>query len=126
MVAGEIGYFDFGKSTASVGAANGELKLSGFGVGAAFHADLAPSWTGVARLGVAQMKTKLSAAGLSGSDNNTTLYGGLGVGYRLNKQTTIDGVWDFSKAKFNKTLGGVPIDDSGSVNAFSVGVTFGF
>lgn len=130
LVAAEVGYFDFGKSKASLGSVNSDLKLNGFGIGAAFHADFASNWTGVARLGVAQMKTKLTgrqgAVSLSESDNNATLYGGLGVGYRLNKQTTIDGAWDFSKAKFNKNFFGVPIDDSSSVNALSVGVTFSF
>lgn len=129
-IAVEVGYFDFGKAKGSALGVNVEEKLNGFGAGAAFHVDLAPSWTGVARLGLAQMKTKLTgssgATSLSDSDTNTSLYGGLGVGYRLNKQVTIDGAWDFSKAKYNKNFFGTPIDSSDNVNAFSVGVTFGF
>jgi OOP family OmpA-OmpF porin len=126
-VAAEIGYFDFGKAKASGSGVNAELKNSAFGGGVAYHLDLAPSWNAVGRLGLAQVKTKISGtvSGLgsaSDSDNNTALYAGLGVGYKLSKTLSIDGAWDLSKSKYNKN----GVDESGNINMFSVGVTFGF
>jgi len=125
-LAGEVGYFDFGKAKATGGGASLDAKTTAFGLGVAYHLDFSPTWTGVGRLGVARVKTKLNAGfgGLtaSDSDNNTALYGGLGVGYRLSSTVTIDGAWDFTKSKYNKN----GVDESWNVNAFSVGVTFGF
>jgi len=118
-LAAEIGYFGFGKAKASVGATAVEIENTAFGGGAAFHFDLAPQWNAVARLGVAQVKTKITALG---SDNNTALYGGLGVGYKLARNVSLDGAWDFSNSKFNKN----GLDESGSLNVFSVGLTFAF
>jgi OmpA-OmpF porin, OOP family len=127
QVAGEAGYFDYGKSNVSGGSASLGVKVNGFGAGVAFHGDFSPNWTGVARLGIAQLKTKLDAsmAGvgfLSDSDNNVALYGGLGVGYRISKMVTIDGAWDFTRGKYDKN----GLSESGGVNAFSLGVTFSF
>ena len=126
-LAGEIGYFDYGKATASASGVNGEIKNSGFGGGVAYHLDLAPSWNAVGRLGVVQMKTKISGTvsgvgSASDSDNNIGLYAGLGVGYKLSKTMSIDGAWDFARSKYNKN----GVDESGNLNMFSVGVTVGF
>ena len=126
-LAAELGYFSFGKATATLGTVSAEIKNTAFGGGIAFHQDLAPNWPFVARLGLAQMKTKISGtvAGVgsaSDSDNNVALYGGLGVGYRVAKGVSVDAVWDFSKSRYNKS----GVDDSGSLNAVSVGLTFGF
>lgn len=126
-LAAEIGYFDFGKVRASAPGINAELKNSAFGGGVAYHLDLAPSWNAVGRLGLAQVKTKISGtvAGLgsaSDTDNNTALYAGLGVGYKISKTLSVDGAWDLSKSKYNKN----GVDESGNINMFSVGLTFGF
>ena len=126
-VALEVGYFNFGKATAAASGVNVGIKNAGFGVGAAFHQDLGSDWNAVARLGIAQIRTKIDAsvsgAGAgSDTDSNAALYGGLGVGYKLTKTTSIDVVWDFSKSKYNKN----GLDESGSINAFSAGVTFAF
>jgi len=123
----EIGYFDFGKQTLSGGGANLEYKNNAFGVGVAYMQDITPDWNFVGRLGVAQMKTKLTGTvpgigSASDSDKNTTFYGGLGVGYKLSKAVSLDAAWDFSKGKYNKN----GIDESGNLNALSLGVTFGF
>jgi len=125
--AGELGYFDFGKAKLSGGGANLDIKVNGFGGGVAFHQDIAPAWNFVARLGIAQMKTKLSGSApgvgsASDSDSNVEPYFGLGVGYKLSKTASIDGAWDYGKGKYNKN----GINESGSANALSVGLTFGF
>jgi OOP family OmpA-OmpF porin len=122
-LAAEIGYFDFGKAKASLGPLSGAVKLNGYGIGAAYLVDFGSNWNGVARLGVGRMKTKVSATGFgSDSDTNTTVYGGLGVGYRLTPAFSIDGAWDISRAKSDKN----GVNESGNVNALSVGVTYLF
>jgi OmpA-OmpF porin, OOP family len=127
-VAVEAGYMTFGKAKIRDAGASVDVGVTGFGIGAAFHQDFAADWNFVARLGLAQMKTKLDASvpGVgSGSDkdSNAQLYGGLGVGYKITKQLSIDAAWDFSKSKYNKD--GLDLG-SGNVNAFSLGLTFGF
>jgi OmpA-OmpF porin, OOP family len=126
-LAGEIGYFNFGKAKASDAVTRAEISNTAFGGGIAFHQDLSPDWNFVARLGLAQVKTKISGSivGLgsgSDSDNNTSLYGGLGVGYKISKTVSLDAAWDFSKSKYNKN----GADESGNINVFSLGVSFWF
>ena len=118
----EGGYMNFGKARAADTTDSLDLKVDGFGIGGAFHQDLGTNWNFVARLGLAQMKTKATATsvGLSASvsDSSAQLYGGLGLGYKLNKQMSIGGAWDFSKAE----IVGEKID----VNAFTLSLTFDF
>jgi OmpA-OmpF porin, OOP family len=125
-LAGEVGYMDFGKTKVSVGSTNLDINVSGFGAGVAFHGDFSPNWVGVARLGLAQVETKLTAsvpgASASDSDDNANVYGGLSIGYRVSKSVSIDAAWDFTRGKYNKN----GLDESGNVNAFSLGMTFSF
>ncbi len=118
----ELGYFDFGKTTATLGALSGELKATGIGAGVAFSGPLAPGWQGVARLGVARIKTKVSGTlgGITASDseNHTKAYYGLGVGYQLWPNLSLDAAADFSKWKFDT--------DSGNARLLSLGVTYSF
>lgn len=119
----ELGYFDFGKATATVGALAAENKNSAFGAGIAFHHNISPNWPIVARLGIAQVKTTISGSfpgfgSASDSESNAALYGGVGIGYRLSPTVSIDGTWDFSKSEY----GG----ETGNINVFSVGLTFWF
>jgi OOP family OmpA-OmpF porin len=107
----EGGYFDFGK--ASAGGAT--LKANGFGVGGAFHLDLNSDFNLVGRLGVANMKADASA---SSSETSTQLYGGVGLGYKVAPNWSVDAAFDFSKIKF--------ADEKFNVQMFSVGLTFGF
>lgn len=116
--AAEGGYFDFGKATFSVGSAKGSIKTNAFGGGVAFHTDFAPSWAFVARLGLASVKSKADLAGVSVSESNAQLYAGLGLGYKLNKSTSVDGTWETTTSEIQ---GG-----KSNVHAFSIGLTFGF
>jgi len=125
--AGELGYFDYGKAKASDAGVSAEIRNSAFGLGLAFHQDLATDWNAVARFGLSRVKTKItgSISGLgsgSDSDNNTAAYLGLGVGYKLSKTMSLDAAWDLTKSKFNKD----GIDESGNINVISIGLTFGF
>ncbi|MDH4060460.1 MAG: porin family protein [Aquincola sp.] len=124
----EVGYFDFGKAKLgdpTIG--TGSITVSAFGGGVAWHQDLSQDWNFVARLGLAQVKTKLSATLIgvgsgSDSDNKVQAYAGLGVGYKLSKTMSLDLAWDTSRGKYSKN----GISESGTVNAYSVGLTFGF
>ena len=120
----EGGYMSYGKSKArddvlDIGL---DTTVNGFGIGGAFHHDFTSNWNFVARLGVAQMKAKLKATsgGVTGSDSDSSaqLYGGLGIGYKLTPQMSVDAAWDFSRAKYS----GEKLD----VSAYSIGLTFSF
>jgi opacity protein-like surface antigen len=120
----EGGYMSYGKRKASDSGLGISLNttIDGFGIGGAFHHDFTPQWNFVARLGLAQMKAKAKATvgGATGSDSDSSaqLYAGLGVGYRLSKQMSIDAAWDTSRAKIT----GEKLD----VSAISLGLTFSF
>jgi OmpA-OmpF porin, OOP family len=127
-VALEGGYMSFGKAKFADAGDTGSVSVGGFGIGGAFHQELSPNWMFVARAGLGFMTTKLAAnvAGVgsgSTSDNNVAVYGGLGLGYKINKQMSIDASWDFSKGKYNKD--GFDLG-SANVNAYSIGMTFAF
>lgn len=125
-VSAEVGYFDFGKARFADAIDSLSVKTTAIGGGVAYHVDIAPQWNFVGRLGLAQVKTKLDATsgGLSGSDsdNNAQLYGGLGLGYKLNKTTSLDLAWETTRTKYSS--GGVSASDN--VHSISLGVTFGF
>jgi OOP family OmpA-OmpF porin len=126
-VAGELVYFDFGKAKLSDPGASLDIGNTAWGAGIAFHQDLSPTWNFVARLGLADVTTKLSASvsgvgSASDSDSSTQFYLGLGVGYKISKTASIDFVWDWSKGEYDKN----GINESGNANVFSVGMTFGF
>jgi hypothetical protein len=126
-LAGELGYFDFGKAKASDSTMSLNVKTTAFGGGVAYHQDLARDWNFVARLGVASVKTKVGASVVgagsgSDSDSNAQAYYGLGVGYKLNKDMSLDLAWDGTRTKFSS--GGLSASDN--VYALSVGLTFGF
>jgi OOP family OmpA-OmpF porin len=119
----EAGYFNFGKAKAADSGLSGEFKADGFGGGVAFHVDLSPQWNAVARLGALSMKTKVDATlagvGSASADySSTQAYFGVGIGYRITPNLSLDGAIDASKVKFE--------DESGNVTKFSVGLTWNF
>lgn len=124
--AGEVAYFNFGKASASAGAVSGEVKNSAIGGGVAYHADGTESHF-VARLGLASVKTKASGAiagvgSASDSDSNLAVTGGIGAGYKWSKRLSIDAAWDATRAKYNKN----GVNQSGTINFFSIGATMWF
>jgi OOP family OmpA-OmpF porin len=127
ILAAELGYFSFGKARFSDSGVDGKVTTSAFGGGVAYHQDLSSLWNFVARLGLAQVKTKIDASvsGLgsaSDSDSNVQAYLGLGVGYKLSSAMSLDLSWDHSTSKYDKN----GVSTSGSVNAYNVGLTFAF
>ncbi|AKJ32111.1 porin family protein [Caldimonas brevitalea] len=125
QLAAEASYTQYGKVTASVDVppvVDLSMKASGFGFGLALHGDLAPSWTAVARFGLAFNKMKVNATVYdesgSDSDNTTTAYVGFGVGYKLTKALHLNATWDVSNAEY--------AGESLRFNLFSLGVSYGF
>lgn len=126
-LAGELVYFDYGKAKASDPGVTADIGNTGWGGGIAFHQDLSPTWNAVGRIGLANVTTKISGtvSGLgsaSDSDSSTQFYLGLGAGYKLSKAASVDFVWDWGRGKYDKN----GINESGNINVFGIGMTFGF
>jgi hypothetical protein len=125
-LAGEVVYLGMGKAKASVpngpSVLSGEIKTSALGGGLALSSNLSTSWQGVARLGVARVKTDVSVSQgtLSASDGNTSTqaYFGLGVGYLVSPGLALDLSADFTRSKFS--------DQTGNVRMLGAGLTYAF
>ncbi|MDP2005493.1 MAG: outer membrane beta-barrel protein [Rubrivivax sp.] len=125
--AAEVGVFDYGKARTRDAGVSADIGNRGVGLGLAFHQALAHDWNAVARLGLSRVKTRISGSlgglGLANdTDDNTAPYGGIGVGYRLSEAMSVDLAWDFSRSRFHKN----GVDESGNINLFSLGLSFGF
>jgi OmpA-OmpF porin, OOP family len=126
-LAAELGYFDYGKAHAEIPGQTSEIASSAVGIGVAAYQDLAADWSLFARLGIARMTTKVSAsiAGVgsaSDSATNAAAYGGLGLGYRLRPNTVLELTWDTTRTQYDKN----GLDESASLNMFSLGMTYKF
>jgi hypothetical protein len=96
----EGSYLNFGKSNAG----GDSLKVYGFGIGGAFHHELAPDWDFAGRLGVASMNASVDIGdGLAVVDNNAQIYAGVSFGYQLSRTTAINVSLDVSKGEFADT-----------------------
>jgi OmpA-OmpF porin, OOP family len=122
-LAAELGYLSFGKAEASVSGVSAELKAKAVTLGVAFRAKVASDWELGARVGVASVKTTISGsvAGFgSGSDSQTKAqpYVGIGAGYALTKNLTLEASADFSRAQYE--------DEKADVRALMVGARYTF
>jgi OOP family OmpA-OmpF porin len=143
-------YFDWGKATAEYteplvaggrpgplevvpiieGSVKGKLRATGFGLGVAYFMPFATNWSGVARLGMASNRGKLTATvtvdGISSSDSTSESswfpYFGLGVGYQLTPNLALTGEADFSRVKYG--AGGEYEKDD--VRLISIGLRYAF
>lgn len=125
--AAELGWFDYGKAKVGDMGISVEVGSTAVGLGVAFHQDLAADWNAVARFGLARVKTRLTGSlsgvgSVSDTDHNTQAYLGISVGYRLTKTTSLEFAWDHGRGRFNKD----GIDESGSANVLSIGLSSGF
>ena len=124
--AAELNYIGFGKATATANSggssASVDIKSTALGVGVAYFGAFSPQWIGVARLGIARVKSDVtgSLGGLSASDSASSgkAYYGLGIGYVLSRNFVIDAAFDGSKVEY----GG----QSANVRLLSAGVTYSF
>ena len=122
-LAAEFGYISFGKSKFRAFDVNGETKVGGFIVGAAYNAEVAKDFGLTARLGLARLRTKGAgelASLIDGPDSQTHTkpYLGVAASYSVAKSVKIEAAADFSRAKWD--------DDTASVRAFTLGVRYHF
>lgn len=121
-LAAELGYISFGKATASDGGVSGDVKVNGFTVAAAYRAPIAADWGLTGRLGIASLKTKVSASagGLSGSDDerHTSPYLGIAADYALTPALKVELSADFSRAKYD--------GEKSAVRSIGLGLRYGF
>lgn len=116
----EVGYTDFGKLKMSGPGGRAEIHGTAFSLVGALRGQFTPDVTGVARLGIAAAKGKLSSTvpGLNGSDENMKLYAGLGIEYAMTKELKLNAAADFTTIEYE--------DDAGSTYIMGVGLQYGF
>lgn len=122
----EAGYIDFGQAKYTYDfdgdTVNGKLTATGFTLAVAAHGQFTPEISGVARLGLAMLKTKvnesLGSLRVSDSESKARAYLGLGLGYAVTPKlnATVDA--DFSTAK----LAG----EKGAVRSIGLGLAYKF
>lgn len=126
LVALEASYIDFGKVKARVleSGINVDVKgeSSGFLLAAALRHNITPEVSLVGRVGLAMLKSKVTASALGFSEsenyNSTKPYLGLGAEYALNKQLRLTVGADFTDAKVES--------ETVSVRLLSAGVQYAF
>ena len=105
LIAAEVSYVDYGKVTIGDAGFTQNFEVTAFAAGVALHGDFTPSWSWVARAGVAQVKVDMSASSAFGSasadDENVKPYFGAGISYRFSKQLSADLSFDLTEATFD-------------------------
>ncbi|MDO9002681.1 MAG: outer membrane beta-barrel protein [Aquabacterium sp.] len=115
----EAAYIDFGSTTINGGPFTlGAIDVSAFIVNGAYHWDFSPKWSGIARLGLANVSTDPSGIAGNNSDSAIKLYAGFGIEYAVAKNLKIVGAIDLTSFE----VGG----SDGSLNAVSGGIQFSF
>lgn len=119
MIAAELGYVDFGKSTFDYFWTHGEVKVHATTLAVALRAQFGKALDGVLRVGAANVSvSETSNFGFSEDKSSTNAYLGVGLEYAFNKNTKGLLMIDTTKAEDRS--------GSGNVSLFSVGVQFGF
>jgi OOP family OmpA-OmpF porin len=120
----ELSYFDWGRAKGTQvpvggGLVSGELKGTGWGLGVAWLAPVASDWQGALRLGIARNHARGSDdVGDSTSENATKPYFGLGLGYRVNRNLSVDLAMDFSRLRL--------LGENANTQLLTLGLTYGF
>jgi hypothetical protein len=118
----EASYGALGKITATVPIDGTPIDASikgqsiGLGIAALAPFGATQAWTGIARVGVASVRTTVgvSGGGVSGSDTSTSTqaYAGLGLNYSIAPNLEVGVAWDATRIDYQGS--------TGSVNIFSV------
>ncbi len=114
----EVGYTDFGKTKGTVGALDLEVEAKAFSAVGVLRGQFSTDWSGVLRLGIASVKSKLSTAFGSKSESNVKAYAGIGLEYALTNELKVTASGDFTDAEVE--------DQSGGVKMLSLGLQYGF
>ncbi len=115
----EAAYIDFGTTSISAfGFGAGGIDVSAFVLNGAYRWDFSPKWSGIARLGLANVSA--DGSGLVGnvSDSNIKLYAGFGVEYAVAKNLKIVGAFDLTSFELRNS--------DGSLNSLSAGLQLAF
>jgi opacity protein-like surface antigen len=129
----EVIYFDFGKAKGTVDLGEGgiaafDVKTTAVGAGVLLTGTFAETWTGSARLGVAQVKVNVGGSyeGISGlfKPRSTQGYLGLGVGYLVTRNLSIDAAYDYTRARIESSTADFSATDN--VSLYSIGLTYTF
>lgn len=121
QIAIEGGYIDFGKSSISIGSIGvGSIAVDGFLVNAAGRLPFTRELTGVGRLGLAFVDTKVSGSTIYGNrtEGTTSAYFGLGLEYSFNKNLRGTAAADFTTGEFD--------GNEGTVRLLSIGLQYDF
>jgi len=118
----ELGYLSFGKFRAADGQLGITVKPTAITLGGAFALPLGTDWGFNFRLGLAQVKTKVSAVSgtLTGNANESKAktYVGAGITYAVSKTVKLEFGADATEAQF--------AGEKGTLRQFSLGATFAF
>jgi hypothetical protein len=94
----ELGYLSFGEGKATALGLDMTFSSTALYVGAAIRGDLGPAFTGVARVGLANVDSEVKANnGFSNKDASAQLLFGLGLEYAVQPNVRIVGAIDFTK-----------------------------
>jgi OOP family OmpA-OmpF porin len=129
-IAVEAGYVNFGEAKAGgtiyrLGATEVTLKSNAFYIGGAFRGDFAPSFAGVARLGIAQVETKIEATSSvygAGSDSKSKANAlfGLAVEYAVTPKVKVTGGVDFTQSPIAED------NETATLRLLSLGLKYNF
>ncbi|MBL0727657.1 outer membrane beta-barrel protein [Piscinibacter sp. HJYY11] len=105
-LAAELGYIDFGKARFSVPGFTADFKVSGPTFGFAYNAPLSKDVGLNMRLGIANLKTKISATAsgfgsASDSETNSVPYFGLGLNFAVAQNVRFEAGVDFSRGEYD-------------------------
>lgn len=118
----EASYLSFGKFRAAEGGTALSAKPTAFALALAYEAPLGSDWALVGRLGVAQVRTKISArvgnVGGSDSDSRAKLYAGVGLSYAISPAVKLELGVDATKASY--------AGETGNLRLVSLGAKFAF
>jgi|GEM_PF-7109755 len=114
--------FNFGKLKGSDGSFSAEIAATAFGGGAAYYLPAGGSGSLFFRLGLAQVKAKVTGRGFgatfSDSESQTAAYAGLGFAWNISQGTALELAWETTQFKYDGT--------KEAVSAATVGVSFRF
>ena len=121
--AAELGYINFGKAKLADSGVSADVKANAFTLGGAYRAELSPAFGLSARLGLARVKTKVSASvpgfgSGSLSETKTKPYVGVGVDYALAPQLKLEVGADFTRGEIQ--------GEKADLSAVTVGLRFDF
>jgi OmpA-OmpF porin, OOP family len=118
----EAGYIDFGEASRSGLVSKASLSATAWTGAAVLRMKFNPAFTGVGRLGMANVEATASSSvlivGASRSDSSFQPYFGLGLEYRLSPKWKVTGSMDFTTYDLGSESGSVRLIGAGAQYEF--------